>query len=84
MKYVFVVIIWIDEIPTILGSFVDEQRAIKRAQKEVTRAETIYARQPFTKVEAAMNGNWHLQNAMQDRVIVVKVEHDDTETTTPQ
>lgn len=83
MKDTFVVVIWIDDVPTILGSFVDQHRAINRAMEEIIRAERIYAREKFATIGAVVDRVWHMQNASQDRVIVIKVQHDET-TTTPE
>lgn len=81
MKDIFVVVISIDEVANILGSFASKERAIARANEEITRAQTIYARDSFSSIPLWKPYVYHVANPKKDEVSVVEVQHDEQEDT---
>jgi hypothetical protein len=75
MKDIYVVVITIDEVANILGSFENKDAAIDRAEEEISRAQTIYARAMFGTVPPQLPRVYHMSNTKSDSVFVVKVKH---------
>lgn len=82
MESVYVVIFWVKQTPSILGSFADETRARACVHDERRRAEKIYNLPAFNE---APNGDvdsvYCIKNVDQDTFVILKVKHDNTQKT---
>lgn len=82
MESVYVVIFWVKQTPSILGSFVDETRARACVHDERRRAEKLYNLPDFAEAPSAdVDSVYCIRNRDDDAFVILKVKHDNTQKT---